>query len=45
LEAVVNEDEERAAGNALGWYVAYRVVSPLFLAVELGRRLRLWWRS
>lgn len=38
----MNEDEERAAGNALGWYIGYRVVSPL---LELGMRLRFWWRE
>lgn len=39
----MNEDKER--GDEIGWYVAYRVVSPLLLAAELGMRLRFRWRE
>lgn len=38
-------DEEESAGNSLGWYIGYRVVSPLLLAAELGMRLRFWWQE
>jgi hypothetical protein len=43
----VNErpGDEESTGNVIGWYVAYRVISPLLLAAELAMRARLWWRS
>lgn len=37
-------EEDELAGNVIGWYVAYRVISPLLLAAELVMRARLRWR-
>jgi hypothetical protein len=42
---VRGDEEERSAGNAIGWYVAYRIADPFLRAVELGMRARFWWRS
>lgn len=36
-------DEEESAGNSLGWYIGYRVVSPLLLAAEFWMQLRFSW--
>lgn len=36
-------DEEESAGNSLGWYIGYRIVSPILLVVELGMQLRFAW--
>lgn len=41
----MTDEEELGEGNSLGWYIGYRVVSPLLLAAELVMRARFWWRS
>lgn len=37
--------DEESTGDVIGWYVAYRVISPFLLAAELAMRLRIRWRS
>ena len=38
-------EEELGAGNSLGWYIGYRIVSPILLVAEFGMQLRFSWNE
>lgn len=39
----MTDEEELGEGNSLGWYIGYRIASPILLAVELWMQVRFAW--